>query len=141
MADYSITVAQVGPGSGAITETKIAGATITAGQTLYLDTTTNTIKLAVVTTSAATATVCGIALHGALAGQPITYQKGGNIILGTSAVGTVGDMAILGGSAGGIAPVADNAAADFACFLGYWNSTGKQLVLAIAAPSQTARAA
>lgn len=139
MADYTITAAQVTPGSGAIYGDGIAGATITAGQSVYLDSTTNTIKLADIDSSVLTAACVGIATHAALAGQPIRYQKAGNIVLGTSAVGIVGDIAIVGGTAGGIAPVGDLAANDFTCILGIWNSDGKQLILSITAPSSVVR--
>jgi hypothetical protein len=46
MADISITAASVAASSAASKVTGVAGATITAGQVVYLDTTTNTYKLA-----------------------------------------------------------------------------------------------
>lgn len=105
MADISITATDVVPGSNANTETGTAGVTITAGQTVYLDSTTNTIKLADANASSATAACKGIALHGATAGQPVTYQKGGSITLGT--VLTAGKIYVNAATAGGIAPSAD----------------------------------
>ena len=87
MADLTITAASVARVvAGGLTQTGTAGATITAGQTLYLDAGTNTLKLCHASTSAATAACVGIALDGAASGQPVTYQTAGNITIGATIV-------------------------------------------------------
>lgn len=124
MTDLSITVAQVLPGTDGVFEQGIAGATITAGQPVYLDTTANTYKLADADLSAAAATVAGIALHGALAGQPLRIQVAGSITLGAAAAMTVGETYILSDTAGGISPIADVDSTDYVSYLGIASAAG-----------------
>lgn len=116
MADVTVTAANVVPASDTIYGEGIAGATITAGQTVYLDSATNTIKLADANGSSATADVKGIAMHGASSGQPIKYAVGGSINPGYT-VG-VGSVYVLSATAGGIAPVADLATGLYPVVLG-----------------------
>jgi hypothetical protein len=105
MADISVTVASVQPGTGAQHTIGIAGATITAGQSVYLDSATNTVKLADADASDAVAAAVGISQHAALSGQPIAYQTGGNMTF--NAVLTAGKIYCVSATAGGIAPSAD----------------------------------
>jgi hypothetical protein len=124
MADLSITVANVAAGSGATVVEGTAGATITAGQVVYLDSSDNKFKLA--DCNSATAAVrspYGIALHGALANQPLAVQRGigGSITIGATL--TAGVVYYLSGTAGGIRPVADNATGDYPVALGIATST------------------
>ena len=105
MSDITVTAASVTPGSGATVTNGTAGAAITAGQTVYLDASTNTVKLADCDLSAAAATVTGIALHAAASGQPIAYQTSGIINIGATVV--AGKVYVNSATAGGIAPVAD----------------------------------
>ena len=94
MADISITAANV-LASAAVTgvntrTTGIAGATITAGQLLYIDTgDSNKLKLADADGTALAQVPVGIALHGAASGQPVTYASldsaftfGGTVAIG-----------------------------------------------------------
>jgi hypothetical protein len=122
MADLSITAAQVLPGSDAASPQfaqGIAGAAITAGQALYLDSTTNTYKLADNdATAAAESVVAGIALHAAGTGQPIRLQTAGPITLGAGAAPAVATIYCLSATAGGIAPSADLATGDRTTILG-----------------------
>lgn len=103
MADLSITAANVkhksGPkGSG------LAGATITAGQALYLDTADNRLKLADADALASSRFV-GVALHGASAEQPLDYAAPGAVVdLGA---GTQSLIYIVSGTAGGLSPHTD----------------------------------
>ena len=121
MADLTITASQVLASTGAVVSNGMAGATITAGQPLYKDSTdSNKIKLAVATSSAA-ADCVGIALHAALSGQPIQYQTAGTITLGAAAAPTKAMRYTLSGSAGGIAPDVDAddvVSGEFATYLG-----------------------
>lgn len=120
MADVSITASAVAPISGSSYDTRtvdgIAGATITAGQTLYLDSATNTLKLADANASLAAATVAGISLHAATSGQPIKYANGGEYTCGFTAV--VGGVYVNSTTAGGIAPVADVTSDNYTTVLG-----------------------
>ena len=85
MADLVITASQVKAGAGAVEGTGVAGATVTAGQSVYEDATDGKIKLADCNLSLAAAKAKGVSLHGALAGQPLRYQKGGKLVAGAGA--------------------------------------------------------
>ena len=90
MAEVSITAANVVPVAGYSSTTGTAGATITAGQVVYRDAATSTLKLADSNASQAAANAVGIALHGASSGQPLIYQTAGDITIGgTIAVGKI----------------------------------------------------
>src|SRR5262245_40802433 len=81
-----------------------AGATITAGQTVYKDA-NGVYQLADSNLSATTAATTGIALNGAASGQPVAVAIGGSLTGGfTAAVGTI---YVQSANAGGIAPAAD----------------------------------
>ena len=122
MADLVITAASVLAGSGAKKVNGTAGATITAGQVVYLDSSDGKYKLA--DNDSATAAVrspAGIALHGASANQPLTILSQGPITIGaTTAVGVV---YCLSSTAGGICPDADIATGDYNTILGIGTST------------------
>lgn len=116
MADLSITATNVAKVAGE-TETLTAGETITAGQTVYKDTADNNkAKLADCDDTAAKATVFGIALNGGASGQPIVVQKTGKINVGATL--TVGEIYVLSGTPGGIAPEGDHATGDYVSLLG-----------------------
>ena len=102
MADLSLNVALVLPVTAGATYKDItAGATITAGQAVYRDSTdSDKAKLADANVSAAVADVYGIALHAALAGQPLRVQIGGNITIGATTANSV--IYVLSATAGGI---------------------------------------
>lgn len=117
MTDISITAANVVKGSNAITEAGHAGATITAGQAVYLDPADRRYKLA--DSNGATAlirTPRGIALNGASAGQPLTIQKSGSLTIGATL--TAGVTYYLSDTPGGICPLADVGAGEYACIVG-----------------------
>ena len=74
MADITITPGLVIPSSTATISQGVAGATITAGQVLYIDTAnSNVLKLADTDASSLASTVAGIALCGASSGQIVRY--------------------------------------------------------------------
>ena len=117
MADLVITAANVQPGASARTKTGTSGATITAGQVVYLDPTDGAFKLA--DNNSATAAVrspAGIALHGASAGQPLTIAYSGAVVAGATL--TAGVAYYLSDTPGGICPVADLASGEYATLLG-----------------------
>lgn len=129
MADITITTANVAEGSNAVVEHGTAGAAITIGQAVYKDSSDSKWKLADADNSAATAgsNDIGIALTEADAdGQRISVQKRGDINLGATL--TVGEIYVLSGTAGGIAPEADLASNDWVTVLGV-ASTASNLVM------------
>lgn len=122
MADLSITAANVVAGSGARRTTGTAGATITAGQAVYLDASDSKYKLA--DNNSATAAVRspdGIALHGAANGQPLTILTSGPVTIGATL--TAGATYYLSDTPGGIAPAADLATGEYATIIGIATST------------------
>lgn len=121
MADLTITPANVAQGSGAKTETGIAAAAITAGQTLALDAAGKLILADCDSATALTRSPVGIALNGAAVGQPVTYVKKGVMAIGATVAASV--PYFLSPNAGGICPLADVATGDFAKFLGFGIST------------------
>lgn len=107
MADLSLSAASVAPSAGWLFKDGTAGATITAGQSIYEDASDGgKAKLADANASAAAADTAGIALHGASSGQPIRYQIAGDISIGTTAM-EVGKIFVQSANAGGIAPSTD----------------------------------
>jgi hypothetical protein len=117
MADYSFTAGSVLPGTtGADFEQGVAGAVLTAGQTVYLDTTTNTLKLTDANTSAVTAVCRGVTLNGAGIGQPVRIQRSGPYTGGGTVV--VGAIYVLSETAGGIKPSADLDTGDWVSVFG-----------------------
>ena len=116
MADLVITAANVVAGSDAVRESGTAGATITAGQAVYLDTTDMKYKLADSNGAAALRVPSGIALNGASNGQPLVIQKGGDITIGGTL--TAGIPYFLSDTPGGICPLADIGTGEFSCIVG-----------------------
>jgi hypothetical protein len=128
LADLTVTAASVARGTAATQATGTAGATLTAGQTVYLDSTTSTIKLADCDGATALQDTVGIMLHGCLSGQPATYQKGGNINPGATVV--VGETYVLSDTPGGIMPIADLETGDTVVYLGI-GTTASNILLNI----------
>lgn len=102
MADLSITPANVIPSDAAVIIEGVCGATIAAGQAVYIDTAnSNVLKLAYNAGTLLEGTVAGIALNGGASGQIIRYvTKDPALVLGCTM--TVGDAIYLGGVAGGL---------------------------------------
>lgn len=121
MADLSITAANVVRENGGKSRDGVAGATITAGQVVYLDVADGTYKLADCDGAAALRSPTGIALNGASAGQPLKVHTEGPITIGATL--TPGTAYYLSGTAGGIAPVADLATGDYPTIVGIAQST------------------
>jgi hypothetical protein len=123
MADLSITATSVLKGTGAKTESLIAGAAITAGQSLYKDASdSNKAKLTDADSATAAARVFyGIALNGAASGQPVVVQTGGIIAIGATVA--VGVAYYLSDTAGGICPFADLESGDYPTIIGIGVST------------------
>lgn len=117
MADITVTAANVVTYSGATVASGTAGATITAGQLLYADSTDSSkLKLADADNSSATATIVGISLNGASDGQPVDYVTAGGINPGGTV--TVGTIYVASGTAGGLAPHGDLMSNDYVSLIG-----------------------
>jgi hypothetical protein len=136
MADLTITAANVVPvAAGHAFEDGIAGATITAGQAVVLNS-ANQWVLADADNACYTTDKFGIAENGASAGQAIRVQVGGKIAAGgTVAVGTVYAVSA---TAGGICPTADLTTGKYVILLGIGVST-TEILLGIK-PSGVAKA-
>lgn len=114
MSDYSLTAASVLPSASATLVAGTFGATITAGQAVYQDTTdTDSVgrgkwKLADANGSGAARTVGGIAVNGGSAGQPATICTADpDFTHGLASVATTAPVIVLSSTAGALAPVAD----------------------------------
>jgi hypothetical protein len=122
MADLTITAANVIAQNGAQRLVGTAGATVTAGQPVYLEASTQTYKLADVNSATAEVRVpVGIALHASLAGQPLAVCTAGPLAIGATLVAGVAYYA--SGTPGGIRPAADNVTGDYPVLLGMALST------------------
>ncbi len=121
MADITITPANVLKGASAGYEVGIAGETILAGQVLYLKTADSRLWKAQCDTTDEEAAAIGVALHGATAGQPVSYQTNGAMNIGATTVKTT--HYVLSATAGGIAPQADLVGTNRIVFVGYATDT------------------
>ncbi len=115
----AVTYTSIRPFTSATTiDVVTAGATIAAGEVVYLDTTdSNKAKLADNNASAATAVVKGLALHGGVSSGGLVVLTGGSIVL-VGATMTVGATYYLGATAGQIVPEADLATGHYVSRLG-----------------------
>lgn len=107
MADVTVTASGVAPIDGnTVTDSGVAGETITAGQPVYRNPNdSNKFYKTDANLSLAAAQVVGIALHAALAGQPLKIAIGGDLTFGSGLTAAI--HYICSATAGGIAPVAD----------------------------------
>ena len=125
MSDISVTPASVLAGTNAEITRGIAGATITAGQAVYLDATTTGEWLLADSDSATViargSAKFGVALNGASDGQPLAIQTGGDITIGATIV--AGVAYYLSDAPGGICPFADLATGDYVTLVGIAKST------------------
>ena len=122
MADLSITATSVVEVAGAGVDDGVAGATITAGQTVYKKISDNKFYLAdcdatAVGANAEIDNVYGIALNGAAVDQALSVQKTGTITIGATTV--VGVVYVQSATAGGIAPWGDLVSTDYVTIIGY----------------------
>jgi hypothetical protein len=107
MSAISVTAASVAPGTDCAITQGTAGASITAGMPLYIDTANgNVLKPCDADASDLASTVAGISLHASSSGQPIAYATAGRVTF--NAVLTAGKAYVAGGTtAGDINPIAD----------------------------------
>ncbi len=119
MAAISITAANVLHSSSATIFTGTAGATITQGQPIYLDTVTNTYKLANALTNSP---VAGVAMVGASTNQDMVIcSRDPNFAGGFTS--STGNVILVGNTAGTIQPYEDKATGWYVTSLGVMIST------------------
>lgn len=123
MADLTITAASVLASASASTLEGTAGATVTAGQPVYLDAADGKLKLTDASSSAEETACVGIALNNASTGQPVEYvNEDDGFTPGATLV--AGEVYAVSAAAGGaIAPVADLVATNYTQVLGVAIST------------------
>ena len=129
MAAVTITSTAVLKTASTQTADGVAGVAIAAGEWLYLDSATNTLKLAEAGDTEAKAAVVGQALNNAAAGQPVRYASGGLVDVDNVALAGV---YVLSATAGKMCPVADLVTDDWLTLLAVGRST-TQVRLAISA--------
>ena len=131
MADLSSITAVRPTSNTQVVGPVLYGATISAGQPVYLDSSDGKYKLADADASETTAQVQGIAMTPGVDDGYGVIAIGGNIILvGTTM--TVGDSYLASATAGGIMPEGDLASDDYVTHLGV-AATATQLNLNIKA--------
>lgn len=122
MVDLVITATSVTADINNGTVTRPAGATIAAGQMVYLVAATGKWALADADSATAAARVPdGIALNGGAANQPIMVKTKGEVTM--NAVLSAGVAYYLSDAAGAVCPVADLASGDYPCIVGIARST------------------
>jgi hypothetical protein len=131
MADLTVTAASVIAGTNAITESAIAGETLTAGQVVYKKASDGKYYKAQCdgTTEEAGSGGLGIALHAAGANQPIRFQRGGGLVIGATTVKT--SIYCLSATAGGICPEADLVSTNKRVYIGYATDTSGTFVVSL----------
>lgn len=123
MAAYSQTASSVATGTGAVLKNGTAGAAITAGMPVYLDTADNNYKPARAD-EVESAEVAGIAVCNAATNQPFTFQTSGRINMGTTFASAGLVIYLSPDESGKIVPVADiNGAGEVTTILGVTAST------------------
>lgn len=126
MPDLVITATSVIPDTDLQTAQGTLGEAATAGQPVYLDTTTTPSLLKKADNNATpgvTDQVVGILIAGGAANQRVIYQFGGHLTLGATLV--KGELYCLSSNAGGICPKGDLAAGMRVTVLGIAEDTAK----------------
>ena len=126
MVDVTVTATEVLSTDDTQEASGDLGATVAAGEVVYLDSSTGTYKLAdtdVLSLHAAKA----IALNGGGSGQPVRLAVGGKLDPGFTVA--LGEIYVLSGDAGKIAPVADLANTDYTFIIGIGVTTSSLLLI------------
>lgn len=123
MANYDLNSALVRASTNATKKNGVAGATIAAGQPLYLDPADNSYKLLDTNGASPLYKFAGMALNSAAAGQPVSVVSEdpnythGLTLSGGGAV-PVGAIVIASATAGALAPVGDLASGYYTTVIG-----------------------
>ncbi len=115
MVDLVVVPANVQPGPGSIERTGTAAVPITAGDSVFIDS-SGAIDLCENDQTIVEAACRGVALNDAAIGQPIRYVVSGEVDMG--AITAAGQVYIVGAAPGGIAPEADAIAGEFVTIIG-----------------------
>lgn len=127
MADLSITAANVVASSSAKRKQGVAGETIAAGKSVYLNSTSKKWMLADSNSGTAEARISGgVALNGASLDQPLVIAYDGDVTIGATLV--AGTAYYQSETAGGIQPQGDLGSGENVCLIGIAKSAS---VLAI----------
>lgn len=127
MTDISVTAANVKWVSGTRPRVVKAGATITAGQAVYLNTTTLEHELADADTDAASE-VAGVSLTDGVDGRDMLIAPAGATIAWGATL-TAGTIYVLSATAGGVAPEADLATGDYVVVLAVGAGTANARII------------
>lgn len=127
MVNVTVTEAEVLGTDDTVEQSGDLGATVLAGEVVYLDSDDGTYKLADVDASATVANAKGIALNGGVSGQPVKIASGGKLDPGFPV--SIGEVYVLSGDAGKIAPVADLANGDFTFIIGIGETTSSLFLI------------
>lgn len=120
MSDISVTASAVQATSTTTGAQGTAGGSVTAGQPVYLN--TSSLLVAAKADALLTSAAVGIAINNAASGQPLQYASGGDVTF--NAVLTAGVVYdVSAAAAGGIAPNADMTTGNYVCVLGVATST------------------
>jgi hypothetical protein len=128
MVDVTVTAASVIASGQAEKESGIAGAAITAGQSVYKEAATGQFKLTDVDSATAEVRNCyGVALNGAAIGQSVTVAKSDpDFTPGATLV--KGSRYYASSTPGGVAPEADVTSGKYVVLLGVASSTSKLIL-------------
>lgn len=122
MADLTITAASVLAGAGARVRHLVAGATITAGQVVYVGAGDVALLADNNSATAAARVPAGIALNGGATGQPVAVAVvESDVTIGATM--TAGVAYYLSDTPGGICPVADVGSGEYPAVVGMAIST------------------
>lgn len=116
-ADYTVTAANVLTSNVRYLKHGTAAATITAGQSLAKDSTGNLILCDANSATALTRVFVGIAVNGALSGQPVNYVDSDPSFAPGFTI-AAGAIVIVSGTAGSLAPAADAATGIYVTVVG-----------------------
>ena len=128
MADLSITTTNMIAVDGYNPLDIVAGEAVARGKVAYTKAADSRAWIADCEGTAAVATVTGIFLNDAAAGQPVRLITSGN--LGFGAILTVGMIYVLS-AAGAIAPISDLATSDYVSIIGIGTTSGNMLLTII----------
>jgi predicted transcriptional regulator len=127
MADLTITAANVTPGSDASISYGTAGEAITAGQGVYVKSSDGKLYKAQCDGTTEEATVAGMAINNAAAGQPVGFVTAGTVVTGATTAKTTTYM--VSAAAGAICPQADLVSTNKISRVGYATDTTGTLVV------------
>jgi hypothetical protein len=128
MAAITPTASQVVPADNAVIDaSRVAGATITAGQLVYLDANDSYKAKLFDSDGVGTTTLYGIAVGGASAGQTVPIQVGGDLDLGADAAAATAGYVVHGMATAGAITIttADVAVGAFMGVIGVGYAAGK----------------